>query len=529
MSNALLDYFETEKKNRLTEAKNIADAAAAEGRGVTDPEKARVDKLLVEAEDFKTRISGIRENETIRAAIDDMNGPVNQPNEETPVGAKSVGDAFVKSQGYKALLEGFKSNTLGEKWTTGSIDMPTVGTKTTVTEAASPVLQPQVEGGIAQAAAVALRPLTVANLLMQGTTNSATVRYLLETTITNAAAATDEGAAKPESAITFTQVDEPVRKVATFLPVSDEMLEDMAQIRSYLDNRLAMFVQQAEEAQLLSGSGTAPQIRGLLNRTGIQTGTRSALGTSAGNGAGASVLGDVFFQAITNIQVNALVDPDAIVVNPANWEAMRLAKDTAGQYLGGGPMIGAYGNGIQAPRLLGPAGRGHRCDPGEHGPRRCVRVDGAGLLPQQPRRGGQQRLQRLLPEEPDRDPCGAAPRPGRLPSAGVPRHHRPADRMSGKRWKVNEGTQVARGSTLHGAGEEFSATEDEIRADGLSTYVTEVRQQSHAEGREQGGCSPRGESPGGAGRPEGRRQEVREVGRVDSARLSHGGDQWQRS
>ena len=81
MSNALLEYFETEKKHRLTEAKNIADAAAAEGRGVTEPEKVRVDKLLVEAEDFKTRISGIRENETIRAAIDDMNGPVNQPNE----------------------------------------------------------------------------------------------------------------------------------------------------------------------------------------------------------------------------------------------------------------------------------------------------------------------------------------------------------------------------------------------------------------------------------------------------------------
>ena len=64
--------------------------------------------------------------------------------------------------------------------------------------------------------------------------------------------------------------------MATFLPVSDEMLEDVAQIRSYLDNRLRLFVQHAEEDQLLNGTGTAPAIRGSLNRVGIQTGTRSA-------------------------------------------------------------------------------------------------------------------------------------------------------------------------------------------------------------------------------------------------------------
>jgi hypothetical protein len=222
---------------------------------------------------------------------------------------------------------------------------------------------------------------------MQGTTNSATVRYLLETTNTNAAAATDEGAAKPESAITFTQVDEPVRKVATFLPVSDEMLEDMAQIRSYLDNRLRLFVQQAEEAQLLSGSGTAPNIRGLLNRTGIQTGTRAALGTSAGNGAGASVLGDVFFQAITNIQPQRPGRPGRHHREP-------------GELAGDAPREGHRRSvprrrpddrrlrqrhpGVE--RLLGSPGGRHDGDRREHGPRRCVRVDGAGVLPQQPRR-----------------------------------------------------------------------------------------------------------------------------------------------
>jgi HK97 family phage major capsid protein len=349
MSQSLKGYFDSERKSKLAEATRITDTAQNEGRSMTEAERTRVSSLLGEAKSLQTRIDGLEENETIRAAIDEMNtgGDDTKPAERADTGAKSVGDAFTKSQGYQALIEGFKSNSLGAKWTTGSIELP-FGTKTTVTEAASPVIQPAVQGGIAAAAAVALWTPRVADLLMQGTTNSNTVRYLLETTNTNAAAAVDEGAAKPESAITFTQVDEPVRKVATFLPVSDEMLEDMAQIRSYLDNRLQLFVVKAEEAQLLNGSGTAPNIRGLLNRTGIQTATRAALGTSAGNGAGASVLGDVFFQAITNIRLNALVEPDGIIVHPSNWLAMRLAKDTAGQYLGGGPMIGAYGNTVQA-------------------------------------------------------------------------------------------------------------------------------------------------------------------------------------
>jgi HK97 family phage major capsid protein len=40
---------------------------------------------------------------------------------------------------------------------------------------------------------------------------------------------------------------------------------------------------------------------------------------------------------------SAFVEPDWIViVNPTDWEAIRLAKDTANQYYGGGPFQGPY-------------------------------------------------------------------------------------------------------------------------------------------------------------------------------------------
>ena len=42
------------------------------------------------------------------------------------------------------------------------------------------------------------------------------------------------------------------------------------------------------------------------------------------------------------------LDPDGIVVHPTNWQAIRTAKDTSGQYYGGGPFYGPYG-GPQGP------------------------------------------------------------------------------------------------------------------------------------------------------------------------------------
>jgi hypothetical protein len=42
------------------------------------------------------------------------------------------------------------------------------------------------------------------------------------------------------------------------------------------------------------------------------------------------------------------------------------------------------------------------------------------------------------------------------------------------RWTVNEGTQVAYGDKMHTGGETFSATEEEITAEGLTPYVTKA-------------------------------------------------------
>lgn len=249
----------------------------------------------------------------------------------------TIGDEFVTSDAYQALR---KSSMLGQ-WTTGPIELSDYGSKATVTTTASPIVEPDRQPGIQP---VLFRRLTIADLVASGTTTSNQVSYPQETTATNAAAATAEGDLKPEATVVFEVVNEPVRKVATFLPVSDEMLEDVDGLRSYLNGRLTLFVEHEEEDQVLNGSGVIPNLTGLLNRTGVQTVAKTV----------GQAIHDVVYTAITNIRNNANLEPDGIVMHPTNWASVRTAKDANGQYYGGGPFMGPYGqDGIAVDNIWG--------------------------------------------------------------------------------------------------------------------------------------------------------------------------------
>lgn len=65
------------------------------------------------------------------------------------------------------------------------------------------------------------------------------------------------------------------------------------------------------------------------------------------------------------------------------------------------------------------------------------------------------------------------------------------------RWKVKDGTQVAFKDKMHVGGDEFSATEDEIVAEGLESYVSKVRQQAQpkADNKAQAAPEPRKTEP----------------------------------
>jgi hypothetical protein len=157
-----------------------------------------------------------------------------------------------------------------------------------------------------------------------------------------------EAGVKPESTINVAEIVEPVKKVATLLPVSDEMLEDAPSIQSYLNSRLSLFVRIEEERQLLRGAGTNELI-GIQARSGAQA---INLYTKLGTDDNAVAIARV----IATTAGSANLAPDAIIMHPNNWLTTRLLRDgsggTAGNFYGSGP-FGPSGNNAGAAGLFG--------------------------------------------------------------------------------------------------------------------------------------------------------------------------------
>jgi HK97 family phage major capsid protein len=174
-----------------------------------------------------------------------------------------------------------------------------------------------------------LRRPVVADLMPNGTISQPRFLYMEETTATNNAAPVAEGGTKPESALAFEEKDAPVRKIATVLPVTDELFQDAPAMRSYVQGRMTIFLQLAEENQLLNANGVAPALEGIYENSGIQTQAK-----------GADTIPDAIYKAATKIEVNAFLPATGVVIHPNDWQRVRLLKDSAGNYLFGSPMAG---------------------------------------------------------------------------------------------------------------------------------------------------------------------------------------------
>lgn len=172
----------------------------------------------------------------------------------------------------------------------------------------------------------ATRPIQVIDLIPQTVTGQAAVAYMEETTFTNNAAEVLEGGSYGESALALTEQTSTVRKVSTFLPVTDETFEDEARAESYVNNRLPFMLRQRLDGQILVGNGTAPNLRGVNNVVGIQTQAK-----------GADPTPDAVYKAIVLVRTTGQAMPDAFVVNPLDWQDVRLLRTVDGIYIWGNP------------------------------------------------------------------------------------------------------------------------------------------------------------------------------------------------
>ena len=175
------------------------------------------------------------------------------------------------------------------------------------------------------------RSLFVRSLIPVRIADGDKVWYLRQSVATNLAAPVAAGALKPTSVFTVERVEVPVVTVAHITEAIDRALvSDYSALVTFIDGQLRLGVLLAEEDQILNGDGTPPNFEGILDTTGVGAPTEGASESDA----------DAIYRGITAVRA-AFHEPDAIVLNPADWAGIRTSKATLdGQYLAAGIVDG---------------------------------------------------------------------------------------------------------------------------------------------------------------------------------------------
>ena len=321
---------------------STARTAEAENRLFTDEEHAALKAKKDEGLAIQTKIARAKADAGMLAEIERLTATATAAAPYTAQAAarraQSWGERFTASEAGAFLRAGghrtaaaWRTPSVELPWPTGAGGVPIIRAATLTEDPASggALVIPDYRPGII---APVPPPLLVADLFAQGTTGSNLISYMRELLWTNAAATVAEGGAKPESTLTFEAATDPVRKIAHWLPVSEEMLEDEPTIRSYIDARLRLGVLQVEQDQLLNGNGTAPNISGVLDRTGLTASyARNAALTPEQSNA------DAILAQTMAIYAASYLMPDGYVMHPTNWVSTLTMKTTTGEYFAGGP------------------------------------------------------------------------------------------------------------------------------------------------------------------------------------------------
>jgi HK97 family phage major capsid protein len=167
--------------------------------------------------------------------------------------------------------------------------------------------------------------LFVRDLLSVINTTLASVPYIRElnpATNETGASSVAEGVAKPEVTMAFVGDDAPMRKIAAWVPVTSEIVDDAPTLRGYIDTRLGYMLAMREEREILNGNGISPDLRGIRNFVGLQT-------QAAVSGDYSATIG-LSMGKIENVDG----EPDGLAINPTDYWVMMTTRHSS-QYDGG--------------------------------------------------------------------------------------------------------------------------------------------------------------------------------------------------
>lgn len=148
--------------------------------------------------------------------------------------------------------------------------------------------------------------------------------YYRELLHTRGAGPVAEGGTKPSSNVTFEQVTDTIKKIAVWMPVTDEALDDVPQLYSYIQELLRYDLKLAEEGQILKGDGTGQNLNGIM--------TQATTFNAALSKADDTAI-DTVRRALYQARKQSQRQSDAIVMTDLDWMNIELQKDADNRYL----------------------------------------------------------------------------------------------------------------------------------------------------------------------------------------------------
>lgn len=350
MKTAAVTRLEADLASVLNDARPLAEKSGA--GELTAEESARFDELTKRVNTIGEELTAAKNQAEAAKSVLEYDQHFNKPADNVKRGVsldtatepgsgggsarKSLGQKFIESAEFK------QRNSRGVMYDAVKFNDPEdIKTLITSGSASASYVLPQVYPTIYRPLEA---PLVMRDVLLNMSTTSDNVTVLQEGTFTNSAAevieaTTTSDGAKPESALTFTEATFPVQWIAHWIPITRQMLEDLAMMQSYVDDRLLIGLRRREDNQFLNGNGTAPNLRGILATSGIQTLDGTYFTGAAVQDAGTDNENvNRIRRAKRVIQVTGKARATFVVMNPTDLENIDTITDSTRQYLLAGPL-----------------------------------------------------------------------------------------------------------------------------------------------------------------------------------------------
>ena len=342
--------FET--ADRIKELNGVLAEKVASNKEIADSfevdEKGTVHIELGQKAAFDDNMKAIREIRGLLSDLTDQNHaekwlaePATESagfgGQQVKHDARSLGEMFMESPEFKELQNGrngasmrtpfeLKRANIGSMWRQKDLyagDFSSTGDYPSGTVQRDPMVDRN------------RRPMRVRDLFPVQTTTAGVIEYFRVAGFTNAASTVaqrnDANTAfglKPQSSLSFTGHQAPVRTIAHWEAAHRNVLADEPQLRGIIDNELLYGLRLTEDAQILAGSGTGEDLEGILNTPGIQSYDWSSGATTPV----ADTKADAIRRAAT-LAFLAYYQPTGMVVHPNDWEDLELTKNEQGDYL----------------------------------------------------------------------------------------------------------------------------------------------------------------------------------------------------